>query len=231
MTSPIYSFDGVTGGYGGGIVVNDVSGCVEQGQVLFVLGRNGVGKSTLLNLLFGYLELIRGSVRFKQMDLVGKKPEEMGSLGITFCPQERVVFGGLSVLENLILMRSNRDITHLKKYFEHFPILAERLSQDAGTLSGGERKILSFVRALSEGRELLMLDEPTEGVQRENILHIAKLISERKKSGATFVIVEQNLELLDEVGDHVLVMDQGKVMISSRKDLISREEIVRHLGV
>ena len=76
-----------------------------------------------------------------------------------------------------------------------------------------------------------MLDEPTEGVQRENILHIAKLISERKKSGATFVIVEQNLELLDEVGDHVLVMDQGKVMISSRKDLISREDIVRHLGV
>ena len=117
------------------------------------------------------------------MDLAGKKPEEMSSLGITFCPQERVVFGELSVLENLILMRGNRDITHLEEYFEHFPILAERLSQDAGTLSGGERKILSFVRALSEGRELLMLDEPTEGVQRENILHIAKLISERKKSG------------------------------------------------
>ena len=105
-------------------------------------------------------------------------------------------------------MRGNRDITHLEEYFEHFPILAERLSQDAGTLSEGERKILSFVRALSEGRELLMLDEPTEGVQRENILHIAKLISERKKSGATFVIVEQNLELLDEVPNllHVLVI-------------------------
>ena len=104
-------------------------------------------------------------------------------------------------------------------------------SQDAGTLSGGERKILSFVRALSEERELLMLDEPTEGVQRENMLHIANLITDKKKSGGTFVIVEQNLELLEVVGDHVLVLDQGKVRVSGRKDLISREDILQHLGV
>ena len=77
----------------------------------------------------------------------------------------------------------------------------------------------------------MLLDEPTEGVQRENIFHIAKLINERKKSGSTFVIVEQNLELLEEVGDHVLVLDQVKVMVSGRKGLISRKEIVQHLGV
>ena len=111
---------------------------VEQGQVLFVLGRNGVEKHAS-PFAFGYLQLI-SSVRFKQMDLVGKKPEEMSSLGIIFCPQERVVFGESSVLENLIFREGNRDITHLEEYFEHFPILAERLSQDAGTLSGGERK-------------------------------------------------------------------------------------------
>ena len=231
MKSPIFSFDGVTGGYGGGTVVNDVSGYVEQGKVLFVLGRNGVGKSTLLNLLFGYLKLTRGSVRFKEEELGAKKPEEMGSLGITFCPQERVVFDKLSVLENLVLTRGNRDVTPFEEYFEYFPILADRLSQDAGTLSGGERKILSFVRALSEERELLMLDEPTEGVQRENMLHIANLIADKKKSGRTFVIVEQNLELLEAVGDHVLVLYQGKVMVGGRKDLISREDILQHLGV
>ena len=136
MTSPIYSFDGVTGGYGGGIVVNDVSGCVEQGQVLSFWEGMALGKARF-SICFWLSAINSGSVRFKQMDLVGKKPEEMSSLGITFCPQERVVFGELSVLENLILMRGYRDITHLEEYFEHFPILAERLSQDAGTLSEG----------------------------------------------------------------------------------------------
>ena len=231
MNAPIFSFEGVTGGYGGGIVVNDVSGYVNKGEVLFVLGRNGVGKSTLLKLLFGYLKLTRGHVRFKGNDIGSKKPEEMSCLGITFCPQERVVFDNLSVLENLVLMSRNRDVTPFREYFEYFPILADRLTQDAGTLSGGERKILSFVRALGEERQLLMLDEPTEGVQRENIMHIANLITDRKKSGSTFVIVEQNLDLLEALGDHVLVLDQGRVMLGGRADIVSREDILQHLGV
>ena len=134
-------------------------------------------------------------------------------------------------LENLLLMSRNRDITPFGEYFEYFPILADRLRQDAGTLSGGERKILSFVRALSEGRQLLMLDEPTEGVQRENIMHIAKLITDRKESGSTFVIVEQNLDLLKALGDHVLVLDQGRVMLSGEADIVSHEQILQYLGV
>lgn len=231
MNAPIFSFEGVTGGYGGGIVVNDVSGYVNKGEVLFVLGRNGVGKSTLLKLLFGYLKLIRGHVNFKGYNIGAKKPEEMSLLGITFCPQERVVFDHLSVLENLLLMSRNRDITPFGEYFEYFPILADRLRQDAGTLSGGERKILSFVRALGEERQLLMLDEPTEGVQRENISHITNLITDRKNSGSTFVIVEQNLDLLEALGDRVLVLDQGSVKLGGKLDIVSREDIFQHLSV
>ena len=231
MMSPLFQFDSVSGGYGGGTVVHEVSASVGVGEALFILGRNGVGKSTLLKLLFGYLPLKKGNIQFKGHNIEDKKPADLHGLGISFCPQERSVFDNLSVLENLSLMRQRRDVSDLKIYFERFPILNERLTQSAGTLSGGERKILSFIRALSGNTDLMLIDEPTEGVQRENVSHFAKLISDRKKSGGTFIIVEQNLDLCDAVADHVLILDQGRTMLSDRREAVSHKNILHYLGV
>ena len=231
MSSPFFNFDDVSGGYGGGMVVHGVSASVNKGEVLFVLGRNGVGKSTLLKLLYGFLPLKSGKIIFDGQETTGREPASLSHLGISYCPQERMVFDGLSVLENLSLMRQSRDVEHFEPYFERFPIIEERLSQRAGTLSGGERKILSFVRALSEDKALILIDEPTEGVQRENVSHIADLISNRKKIGTTFVIVEQNLDLVDAVSDYVLVLDQGRTMLCERRTSISHADILNYLGV
>ncbi len=231
MTAPRLEFGEVFGGYGGGIVVHDVSAEVAAGEALCVVGRNGVGKSTLLKLLFGFLPLASGYVRFDGVDVTGLRPAERSRLGIGFCPQERVVFDDLSVLDNLTLMASSRRLDHLETCFARFPRLAERLSQTAGTLSGGERKILSFVRAFAENKPLVMLDEPTEGVQSENIGHMSELINQRKASGTAFVIVEQNLDFVAEVVDSYLVLDQGRTMLARRRDEVERAEIVEFLTV
>ena len=161
-TTPLFHFSGVRGGYDGSIVVRGIDGEVDRGEVLCVLGRNGVGKSTLLKLLYGYLPG-SGDVVFDGSPIDGLDPTDRSRLGIGYAPQERIVFDDLSVAENLTLMRKDRRLDHFAPYFERFPRLRERLTQLAGTLSGGERKLLSFMRVLAEDKPLMLLDEPSEG--------------------------------------------------------------------
>ena len=231
MTPPILDFDGVFGGYGEIVVVRGVSGRVGPGEVLGVLGRNGVGKSTLLKLLYGFLPLTEGAVRFRGTELGRLDPAQRSRSGIGYAPQERIVFDNLSVMENLLLMQRNRPLSEFGPYFERFPRLQERISQHAGTLSGGERKLLSFTRALSENKPLVLLDEPTEGVQHENVLHMAALVKAGKDKGSAFVIVEQNMGFIEDVADTYLVIDQGREVLAGPKHEISRADLIRHLGV
>ncbi|MGH8686746.1 MAG: ABC transporter ATP-binding protein [Burkholderiales bacterium] len=227
MSAPQFAFEDVCGGYGGSIVVRGVSGAVAAGEVLCVLGRNGVGKSTLLRLLHGFLPLARGRVRYAGRDLAGLDPARRAALGISFAPQERIVFEDLTVRENLSLMRAGRPPEALAR----FPRLAERLGQRAGTLSGGERKLLSLVRVLAEARPVALLDEPSEGVQAENVRAMAALIGERKAAGAAFVIVEQNLALVEAVADRYLILDQGRVVRDGAREGLRRAELAAHLGI
>lgn len=224
-------FDAVSGGYGSTTVVEGISGAAAGGEVLCVLGRNGVGKSTLLKLLFGYLPCTAGNVLVDGKSVAGRDPSERRRLGMSYCPQERPVFDDLSVRDNLTLARNNRLLDPFRRYFDRFPILERRLSQHAGTLSGGEKKILSFVRGLAEDQPIILLDEPSEGVQWENILHMAELITEKKTAGAAFIVVEQNIAFAERIADNYLVMDQGQAVLEGSAGTVDRSQILVHLHV
>jgi branched-chain amino acid transport system ATP-binding protein len=231
VTGGDFAFTDLAGGYGAGIVVRGVSATVSPGQVLCVLGRNGVGKSTLLKLLMGYLRPARGSVTFAGQELTAAAPLDHVRRGITYCPQERVVFDDLTVAENLTLMRRSRGLDGFARYFAAFPRLKERLRQHAGTLSGGEKKLLSLARGLAEERPVVLLDEPSEGVQFENVQRMAELVIERAGRGATFIIVEQNLTFVESIANEILVMDHGECVLSGRAAGLERSDILRHLAV
>jgi urea transport system ATP-binding protein len=231
MSTPRLAFDRIAGGYGSTRILRDVSGSVAPGEVLCVLGRNGVGKSTLMKLLFGFLPCLQGGIRLDGRPLGALAPEMRRRIGMTYCPQERLVFDDLSVHDNLTLTRADRGLATFAPYFARFPILERRLGQHAGTLSGGEKKLLSFVRGLAEDQPLLLLDEPSEGVQWENILAMAAFIAERKATGAAFIVVEQNLAFAERIADRYLVMDQGRAVLEGTRATIDRRLILGHLHV
>ena len=224
-------FEGLVGGYGDVAVVRGISGAVAAGEVLCVIGRNGVGKSSLLKLLFGQLPCRAGSVRFEGRAIERLEASQRRTLGISYCPQERPVFDDLSVRDNLTLMRQGRSLDAFALLFTRFPILAQRLGQHAGTLSGGEKKILSFVRGLAEAQPLLLLDEPSEGVQWENIVYMAELIGAAKAAGTSFVVVEQNLAFAELIADRYLVMEQGRSVLDGRRADVERDQLLRYLHV
>jgi ABC-type branched-subunit amino acid transport system ATPase component len=231
MNAPRLVFENVTGGYGSTTIVRELSGAARAGEVLCVLGRNGVGKSTLMKLLFGYLPCLSGRVLLDDKPIHGLDPSARHRLGMTYCPQERPVFDDLPVRDNLTLMRESRRLAPFRRYFDRFPILERRLGQHAGTLSGGEKKILSFVRGLAEDQPIVLLDEPSEGVQWENILHMEAFIGEKKAAGTAFVVVEQNLSFAERIADRYLVMDQGRAMLEGSPATIDRGQILAHLHV
>jgi urea transport system ATP-binding protein len=231
MSAARLAFDDVTGGYGSTVIVRSLSGAAIASEVLCVLGRNGVGKSTLMKLLFGYLPCRSGRLLLDDRPIEALDPSARRRAGLSYCPQERPVFDDLSVRDNLTLMRASRRLTPFRRYFDRFPILERRLNQHAGTLSGGEKKLLSFVRGLAEDQPVVLLDEPSEGVQWENILHMDALIAERKAAGTAFIVVEQNLAFAERVADRYLVMDQGRAMLQGSRSEIDRSHVLAHLHV
>jgi branched-chain amino acid transport system ATP-binding protein len=231
MSTPRLVFESVTGGYGSTMIVRDLSGRAIAGEALCVLGRNGVGKSTLMKLLLGYLRCWRGRVLIDGEPIDALDPSGRHHAGLSYCPQERLVFDDLSVRDNLTLMRASRRLTPFRRYFDRFPILERRLNQHAGTLSGGEKKMLSFVRGLAEDQPVVLLDEPSEGVQWENILHMEALIAEKKATGTAFIVVEQNLAFAERMADRYLVMDQGRAMLEGPRSQIDRRRVLAHLHV
>jgi branched-chain amino acid transport system ATP-binding protein len=231
VTEPLFEIDRVSGGYGSGLVVREVSISVHRGEAVCLLGRNGVGKSTLVKLACGFLRTTSGAVRLHGTEITGRLPSYNIGAGLTYCPQERVVFDDLTVAENLTLMRNSRKLDDFDRYFQVFPRLSERRRQHGGTLSGGEKKLLSFVRGLTEGASMVVLDEPTEGVQFENVVCMADLIQAHKMSGTSFLVVEQNLSLVERIADRIVIMDHGEVVHSCDAAGITRDEILAYLTV
>jgi ABC-type branched-subunit amino acid transport system ATPase component len=236
---PIWStlrFSGLVSGYQGTRVLRGISGGVTPGEVLGVVGRNGVGKSTLLRTLAGIVEPDEGTIEISStagavVPLGGVPVSRRRHMGISYAPQERIVFDDLSVADNLTLGRKSRDLKAFDTAFTRFPRLRERIAQPAGKMSGGEKKILSFVRVLAEASPITLIDEPTEGVAQENLDLMAASIDERKRTGAAFVIVEQNLQFLLAIADSILVLDHGEAVDSGCAHKFTRARLERYLVV
>lgn len=224
-------FANVSGGYGGMTIVREISAEVPNGRCLCVLGRNGVGKSTLLKILSGHLKCRSGEISLGGVVLNDLSPDRRRRLGLSYAMQERPVFDSLSVRDNLTLMRAPSSLERCEPYFEAFPVLERRLPQIAGTLSGGERKILSFARAMTEEGAATLLDEPSEGVQAENIERMKRFILARKANGGSVVVVEQHLRLAEAIADEFLVMDQGRPVLRGSAPDIGRDQLMAHLEV
>lgn len=219
------TLDKLTGGYGEVTVVEDISLTVGQGEACCITGRNGVGKTTLLNLATGALNPRAGRVLVGDRDVTGLAANRRYRLGISYAPQENIVFDSLTVAENLTLHHRGRSLERYRTLFERFPRIGERLTQKAGTLSGGEKKILSFCRAMAEDNPLTFLDEPTEGVQPENIDHMAEVINAAKATGRSLVVVEQNLSLVEKIADSAIFLDHGRVVFSSPFETDTRDRL------
>lgn len=218
--------------YGSSQTLFDVSIKVPARGGVAILGRNGAGKTTLLKTLAGDLLPARGSVRFNGSDVVRLPTERRMRLGIGYVPQEQGVFGRLTVRENLLIgaMSNAGGKERIAEMLTLFPLLAKRLSQQAGTLSGGERKMLAISRALLGRPSLLMLDEPTEGVWHGVVEEIATRLEELAKTIA-IVIVEQHVKMALQVSQYCYVMDRGQIALEgSSAKVHDNPELVRLLS-
>ena len=231
MSTALLSIDGLGGGYGEVSVIHGFSAAIAPGEIAFVTGRNGVGKSTLVKLVAGQLPVRAGRVSFRGRDLAAIPGHRRRNLGMGYAPQEAIVFNELTVAENLTLAYDTRSLDRYAAMLGLFPILDERRAQRAGTLSGGEKKILSFCRAFGEDTRLVILDEPTEGVQAENIARMARAIRDAAAGGRAFLVVEQNLNLIEELADHVHLIDRGACVYEARNGPGLRAALVDRLRI
>jgi branched-chain amino acid transport system ATP-binding protein len=218
-------------GYGRSQVLFDVNIGIPWRGGVAVLGRNGAGKTTLMKAIVGELPLSKGDMSFDGRDIGRRRTEDRVRMGIGYVPQEHSVFARLSVRDNLAVgALYNRDKPAIDRVFAAFPKLAQRLDQPAGTLSGGERKMLAIGRALLGEPKLLLLDEPTEGVWVGVIEEITERLIELAKEIAV-VIVEQHLDLALRVADYAYVLDRGRVVMQGAAgDVRSDKELLRYLA-
>lgn len=206
--------ENLTTGYGSTTIVRDVTFSIEQGSALCLLGLNGAGKTTLLKAIAGLLPFT-GSVVLNGKEISHQNGAKINRAGLAYSPQEKGVFAGLTVNEHLRLARrfDENNLSRQEELLDLFPTLRERLSQDAQTLSGGQRKMLNFVMALSSSPSLVLMDEPTEGVApvvREQLVGALKVISNM----VSVLIVEQNLDTALALSNHGHVMERGRLVAS-----------------
>ena len=201
--------------YGGSHILRDVSFDIPQGSVTTVLGRNGVGKTTLLKCLVGLLPIKSGGLQFGGRDIASLRPYERARLGIGYVPQGREIFPRLTVEENLqmgLASKSGRSKIPTR-IFDMFPVLKDMLHRRGGDLSGGQQQQLAIGRALAADPKLLILDEPTEGIQPSIIKDIGRVISTLAESGEmAILLVEQYYDFARELADHYVVMSRGEVI-------------------
>jgi branched-chain amino acid transport system ATP-binding protein len=220
--------------YGDSHVLQGISLRMESGRVVGILGRNGMGKTTLVRSIIGFTPPRQGHVLFKDRDITAWPSNRIVNLGLGLVPQGRRVFPSLTVRENLVVAnKRNGGRWTVERVMELFPRLRERREVRAGKLSGGEQQMLAIARSLMTNPELLLMDEPTEGLAPLLVREVGHVIENLKSQGLSILLVEQNLALALRVSDHVHILSRGRIVHSSApQSLWENEEIKRrYLGL
>ncbi|HUC64379.1 MAG TPA: ABC transporter ATP-binding protein [Stellaceae bacterium] len=224
----VIATDGLRAGYATGEVLQGVSIHVEEAEIVAVLGRNGVGKTTLMRALIGLLPARSGTIRFRGEDVTRLRADRRARYGIGYVPQGRDVFPHMNVIDNLRMggfIKGLGGKPRLDLVHEYFPFLRERADQRAGTLSGGQQEMLAIGRALAGEPQLLLLDEPSDGVQPSIVHEIGDFVVElNRKQRLAVLIVEQNIDLVQKVASRAYVLDKGRVVRTLEKDEIRNTE-------
>jgi urea ABC transporter ATP-binding protein UrtE len=226
----LLTVEGLRSGYGGKPVLQGVDLSVRDREVTAVIGRNGVGKSTLMKAVIGLLPTTDGTIRFNGASIGAETPHERARRGIGYVPQGRDVFPRMSVEENLRvgLSISGARTADFESVYAYFPILKERRRQAAGTLSGGQQQQLAIGRVLVGQPALLLLDEPSEGIQPSIVQDIARIVVElNQKTGLTVVLVEQNIDMIRAMAQRCYVMDKGRVVAELTPAMLDDSAVVR----
>lgn len=223
-------------GYATSDVLQDVSVTVEQGEVVGVLGRNGVGKTTLMKTLIGLLPARSGQIVFRDQDVTKLSADSRARLGIGYVPQGRGIFPQMTVRDNLRmggLINASKQSLDFDLVFGYFPFLKQRLTQRGGTLSGGQQAMLSIARALISMPDLLLLDEPSDGVQPNIVEEIGDFIKIlNREKGLTVLIVEQNIDLMQTVATRAYALDKGRVVASvNHEELMDTQRVAAFLAI
>jgi branched-chain amino acid transport system ATP-binding protein len=238
-TTPLVLVEDVHTYYGKSHILHGVSITVGAGEVVGLLGRNGVGKSTTLKTIMGLVRPSHGSVLLEGEAITGLPPHKLARLGVGYVPEDRRIFRLLTVMENLRTgfdrhgVTEERRRTLLDKVFTYFPVLAERRSQAGGTLSGGEQQMLAIARAMMLEPKIILLDEPTEGLMPRMVSQIGQIIDVLHKEGVAILLVEQNVPLTLAASQRVYIMEKGMVRhhcASSEID-VNNAVIKQYLGV
>lgn len=233
----ILKVDNLVSGYEKVMILHGVNIEMKEGEVISVIGRNGVGKSTLMKTLIGLVKANEGTIAYEGEDVTKRKAYERAWRGIGYVPQGHMVFPRLTVEENLMMGENINKIKGKKPdydlIYEYFPRLKERRTQMAGTMSGGEQAMLSIGRVLTGNLKVMLLDEPSEGVQPNIVEQIGDIILRINKDlGISVLLVEQHIGLIQQVSQRCYAMDKGMVQTAlSREELLNYDEIKKYLSV
>ena len=233
------ALDDVHAHYGKSHVLHGVSLRVEPGEVVGLLGRNGVGKSTTLKAVMGLVRPSSGRVTFEGRDITGLPPHQLARSGIAWVPEDRRIFRLLTVFENLRTGLDRAGVTEarrtelLEKVYQSFPVLAQRRRQAGGTLSGGEQQMLAIARAMMLEPKVILLDEPTEGLMPRMVTQIHQIIDALHNEGVAILLVEQNVPLTLEASQRVYIMEKGAIRHQAMSsDLKVGDDVIKqYLGV
>lgn len=231
-----FATSGLRAGYGGKPVLQGLDIEVREAEIVAVIGRNGVGKSTLMKSLIGLVPTMDGAILFRDAAIEHLPAYRRARLGIGYVPQGRDVFPRLSVAENLAVgaaITGGLAAADRRRIFEAFPILEARWNQRAGTLSGGQQQQLAIGRALAANPALILLDEPSEGIQPNIVQDIAHtMVKLNRQTGVTIILVEQDLEMIRAMAQRCYVMDKGRIVAAlDRVALDDLAEMRRHLAL
>jgi branched-chain amino acid transport system ATP-binding protein len=234
VTAPLLRAEGMTAGYGKMAILHDVTLEVRAGEMVSVIGPNGAGKSTAFKSIVGFLRPTSGRVVFDGQDIAGLRPDQVLVRGLAYVPQGRIVFPQMTVLENLEMgAYIERDATRIRQALDRvcalFPILGERRSQKAGTMSGGEQQMVAIGRALMTTPKLIMLDEPSLGLAPKFVTLIFDKLTEMKRAGFTLMVVEQNAARALAVADRGYVLELGRNRFEDTGEALLADPEVKRL--